>query len=129
MELFIGLHRGQARAYRIAQRSLLRRIDEAVAIADEQGVHWLMPEDMRKELAEISQFLSKSSSALVQVHDANTKVTAGLSTELLEAQLRSEFVMAAKTFSEEEWGVLEKIRAGIVARRRSPIWQTSGGKP
>ena len=107
MQLFSLLHRGQARIYRGLQVSLLRRIERE----QERNENWEMPEDMRFELAAIDAFLAKASAAVTKIHDTSAKIDASTSTEQLEAQLRAEFVAAAKTITESEWAILDEVRA------------------
>jgi hypothetical protein len=111
MQLFSLLHRGQARIYRGLQVALLKRIEDE----QEGNPDWFMPEGMRAELAAIDSFLAKASAAVTKIHDTSNKITENLSTEQLEAQLRSEFVMAAQTFTDHEWAILDEVRAKRVA--------------
>lgn len=105
MNLLSLLHRGQARIYRGLQMSLIARIESL-----RSGEDWRMPPDMRAELAEIDTFLAKASAAATKVQETSLKVLEACSTEQLEQQLRSEFVMAANTFSEVEWKILDEVR-------------------
>jgi hypothetical protein len=107
MKLLGGLHRRQARIYSKLQRALLHTID-ANYKADPS---WDMPEETRLKLAEINKFLGETSSGMVRVSDAAIKATQALTLEQLKAQAKAEFIRAAWSFTDEEWAILDDVRA------------------
>lgn len=108
LDRFMALHRGQAKAWKIVQRSLMTRMERERA---EMGDAWFAPEDMRAELTQISKFLSESSSAMVKIHESATKAYADMTTEAIEAQLKDELVRSCRAFTDDDWNLVDKIRA------------------
>lgn len=92
------------------QQSTLRRRIEAAIEADPL---WVMPEDIRAEMSEITAYLSKASHGALQIAEARKKERESVPTDVLEAQFREELVRAAELFSEEQWQQLDEVRARL----------------
>jgi len=107
MKLLGALHRAQARMYRHMQRQLQRRF-EVSAKADPL---WEMGDLDRQRLQEINRFLGETSTSMVRVNDAAIKAVQALTLEQLKAQAKAEFIRAGWSFTDEEWAILDEIRA------------------
>lgn len=113
MQIFSLLHRGQAKIYRRIQHALIKRVNAALDIDPAYQVS----DADRASLAELDNFLNKASGAISKIIDTATKVTESMTTQQLEAQMASEFIRAAKSWTDGEWAVVDEIRAQRDARR------------
>ncbi len=98
------LYNSQISVYRAAQKSLLRRIEQA-----RHNPHWVMPDSVRGELEFIDAFLSKATKSMLELKHATAEANAALDTEALTAQLKEEFIRAMRTYTEEDWAIVERF--------------------
>jgi hypothetical protein len=68
-----------------------------------QDPEYLMPESMRERLAEIDQFMARTTSGALNVQKALDAAQAAVPTEVLEQQLKHELALAAVSFTAEDW--------------------------
>lgn len=101
----LQLYNRQIRTYRIAQASLLKRIERQCA-----NPEWVMPVSVREELQTIDAFLSKATKSMLELKAATAEANAGLDTEQLTAQLKAEFLRSVGTWDSEDWAVVERAR-------------------
>jgi hypothetical protein len=102
-----SLVRRQAKIYRDEQE----RIVDVVAAERRKDPAYLMSDDIRSRCSEIDQFLARTTQGALMIQKALDSALGTSATEDIEHQLKIEFTRAARTFSADDWDLLDRIRA------------------
>lgn len=74
------------------------------------GIELLVRDDLRKQLQEITDFLSRITRNALDLERAQEKAIGGFDDAQLQAQIKAEFIRAAHTFGADEWTLLDEVR-------------------
>lgn len=72
---------------------------------------WTPDEDIRRDIAAITNTLQHAGNAMTRALEGNKKNTDGMSEAQLEAQFNAEIVRSAQTMTDEEWQLMLAARA------------------
>lgn len=98
------MHRSQALIYRAEQRALQRRL--AAARLVDPG-HEMTERDAEK-LSNVNTFLAKATASVLDLEVAREKTRLATDTDTLIEQLRYEFTLAARSFTDDEITILAR---------------------
>lgn len=106
------IHHNQVRLLDAQQRAIMER----VRVAREADPAWVMPQDIREEINEITSYLARASNGMVQIYEAKERERASVSTDQLEAQFIAELRRSMRQFTREDWKVFDSIRAEVMKK-------------
>lgn len=99
--------RDQARILRKEQKA----IEAHVIMQRAKDETWLMPKEMIERAEMIGQFLCRAPAAVARNQQMLDEAETSIPTAQLEAQLRYELLRAAASYSDEDWKVIDDLRA------------------
>lgn len=106
VQLLSRMHRTQAVIYRGEQSAMERQLRTKRKIDPDRE----MTDSESEKLNRINTFLSKSTQAILDLDQARERIRASADTDVLLAQLKHEFIAAARTYTEDEWKIIDRVR-------------------
>lgn len=114
------LHRTQARLYLEAQRAITARLapgrakgqpNDAQLASLWAGMQLATDAELRAQLREIDVFLARTTEGALKVAKIHDAAAGSLDDEQLELTMRQMFIRCSYSFTEEEWALLDRVRA------------------
>lgn len=109
--------RSQVRMYLQMQRAIWqivrpgrKELTDVQLMKLRSGIELLVRDDLRGQLQEITDFLSRITKNAIDVERAQDKAIGSMDDAQLQSQIRAEFIRAAHTFGDDEWALLDEVR-------------------